>query len=117
MALFPHGMYIEIESLRLDLHLKKKQKKTTTTTATTIPENMCSLEGKKKKKGVAVRERRSCGGLGLARLDLAWLDRIACISISSSSSSLSLSLFFFFPSAFLHFRSLIIIIFGLEIES
>ena len=27
MALFPGGVYMEIESLRLDLHLKRKQKK------------------------------------------------------------------------------------------
>ena len=49
VALFPRGIYMEIEFLRLDLHLKRKQikpqgqqeKKTTTT---------CSTEKKEEKK-------------------------------------------------------------------
>ena len=94
MTLFPHGIYLEIKSLRLDLHLKRKQrkpqrqqqKKTTTTTA--IPKNMCSSEKKEKKKKPRNKNRGcsertqvvrcylgrarrpgSRGGLDLARLD------------------------------------------------
>ena len=76
VTLFPHGMYIEIESLRLDLHLKSKQRKPQqqqqkqqqkkTTKYVFIKEEYVFIreerKEKKKKKtpetGVAVRERR-----------------------------------------------------------
>ena len=41
VALFPGGVYMEIESLRLDLHLKRKQKK---------PQGQHRRRNKKKKK-------------------------------------------------------------------
>ena len=41
VALFPGGVYMEIESLRLDLHLKRKQKK---------PQGQHRRRKKKKKK-------------------------------------------------------------------
>ena len=44
VALFPGGVYMEIEFLRLDLHLKRKQKKTIRAAPT------CSSEKKEKKK-------------------------------------------------------------------
>ena len=61
VALFPLGIYMEIEFLRLDLHLKRKQKKPqrqqekkTTTT--------CSSKKKEKKKipekNVFIKEER-----------------------------------------------------------
>ena len=109
-------------------------KKTTTTTVIAIPENirsleknMCSSKKKKKKKkprnrGCSERTQVVRGNLGLAwrpgsrgSLDLVWLDRRAHLHFFFFSLSFSsfLSLFLLF----LHFRSLIIIIFGLEIES
>ena len=110
-------------------------KKTTTTTATTIPGNMCSSEKKEKKEEKKTRNR-GCSErtqvvrcyLGRARrpgsrggLDLARLDRRAHLHFFFFFfSSLSFSLFFLSFRVFLlflHLGSLIIIIFGLEIES
>ena len=110
-------------------------KKTTTTTATAIPENMCSSEKKEKKEKKKTRNR-GCSErtqvvrcyLGRARrpgsrggLDLARLDRRAHLHFFFFFfSSLSFSLFFLsfrIFLLFLHLGSLIIIIFGLEIES
>ena len=53
VAFFSCGVYMEIESLRLDLHLKRKQKKTTRAAPT------CSSEKKEKKKKKKTRDSRA----------------------------------------------------------
>ena len=111
IALFLGGVYMEIESLRLDLNLKRKQKKTTRAAPTFSsekkekkkrnPEKKVFIreEGKKKKKTrdsrAATWVRRATNWV--ARRDLG----LELISISSSSSSLS---FFFFLSFCVFFR-------------
>ena len=129
VALFSGGVYMEIESLRLDFHLKRKQKKTTRAAPTFSSEKKekkkkpreegkktqrrrCSKKERKKKKKTrcATWVRRAANWVA-ARPRLvspAWIWRglgLELISISSSSSSLS---FFFsfslrFLSLFLHF--------------
>ena len=115
VTLFSHGIYLEIESLRLDLHLKIKQRKPQQQQQKQQQKKpqrqqqyVFIREGKKKKleteTGVVVKENwvARCD-LGRARLGLTWLDRRACVSISSSSS-LSFSLSLFFPSTFFAVR-------------
>ena len=50
VALFPGGVYIEIESLRLDLHLKRKQKKNHKGSRKRKPQQCVQQRRKKKKK-------------------------------------------------------------------
>ena len=129
MALFLRGIYMKIEFLRLDLHLKRKQKKNHKgSTNVFIREERkkktqrrrCLSEKKEKKKNpetVAQRPGSRCD-LGSPRdlgrgatwiyrarpMSSAWiwhgLGRLELISISSSSSSLS----FFFLSFCVFFR-------------
>ena len=78
VALFPCGIYMKIESLRLDLQLKSTTKKS----ATTAKENMCSSEKKKKKKprnrslvvclGSPVTQAVQAQARSLGRLSPAW---------------------------------------------
>ena len=110
VALFPGGVYMKIESLRLDLHLKRKQKKQQgqhqrfhqrrkkEKKKKKNPEKKVFIreEGKKKKK--KTRDSRAATWVRratnwVARRDLG----LELISISSSSF---LSFFFFFLSAF-----------------
>ena len=115
VALFLRGIYMKIEFLRLDLHLKRKQKKKPQGQHQRVHQRR-----KKKKKNpetVAQRPRSRCD-LGSPRdlgrgatwiyrarpMSSAWiwhgLGRLELISISSSSSSLS----FFFLSFCVFFR-------------
>ena len=129
VALFPGGVYMEIEYLRLDLHLKTKQKKPQgqhqrfhqrrkKKKQKKTPEKKVFIreEGKKKKKK---NHRQSRSDLGSPRRELgrgarprpvspAWIWRglgLELISISSSSSSLSFFFSFFLRllPLFLHF--------------
>ena len=54
VALFSGGVYMEIESLRLDFHLKRKQKKTTRAAPTFSSEK----KEKKKKKNPGKKEKK-----------------------------------------------------------
>ena len=102
VALFPRDIYMEIEFLILDLHLKRKQKKPTRTTGKENHNNRKYVfirEEEKKKK--TPETERSHGDLGrTAAWSCATWVGLSYISISSSSSS-SLSFYFsFFPRFF-----------------
>ena len=88
MALFPHGMYIEIESLRLDLHLKTKQtKKNHNDNSNNNSWKYVLIRRKKKKRGCSERTQ------------VAWRPgSSAAWSCAAGSESLHLHFFFFFFS-------------------
>ena len=87
MALFPHGMYIEIESLRLDLHLKQKTKKKPQRQQQQQFLKICAHQKEKKKRGCSKRTQ------------VAWRPgSSAAWSCAAGSESLHLHFFFFFFS-------------------
>ena len=87
MTLFPHGMYIEIESLRLDLHLKTKQKKKPQRQQQQQFLKICAHQKEKKKGGCSERTQ------------VAWRPgSSAAWSCAAGSESLHLHFFFFFFS-------------------
>ena len=59
VALFPRGIYLEIESLRLDLHLKTKRRKTTAKkTTTTIAKKKRQQQQQQQFLKICVHQRR-----------------------------------------------------------
>ena len=83
VTLFPGGVYMEIEYLRLDFHLKRKPKKTTRAAPT------CSSEKKERKKkpreeGVRRRKEKKkknqMRDLGSPRSDLGRGATAACVA-------------------------------------